>query len=85
MLRLLEAIIDALVNFLDGIAGFFRLCVNVAYVVFDFIVELPKFLRLLTNFVADVPAYLSWLPGAVIPVCVVTIIIAIIWKIFGRT
>lgn len=85
MLRFLEGIIDSVVLLLDGIAGFFRLIWNVLNVVFDFIVELPKFLRLATNFVADVPAYLSWLPGAVIPVCVVTIIIAIIWKIFGRT
>lgn len=85
MLRFLESIIDSVVLLLDGIAGFFRLIWNVLNVVFDFIVELPKFLRLATNFVADVPAYLSWLPGAVIPVCVVTIIIAIIWKIFGRT
>ena len=82
---MLEALVDSFVLFLDGIAGFFRLIWNVLNVIFDFIVELPKFLRLMTNFVADVPAYLSWLPGAVIPVCVVTIIIAIIWKIFGRT
>lgn len=85
MWRMLEALIDSVVVLLDGFAGFFRLIWNVLNVVFDFIVELPKFLRLMTNFVADVPAYLSWLPGAVIPVCVVTIIIAIIWKIFGRT
>lgn len=85
MIQILQAIIDSFVAFLDGIAGFFRLIVNVAYVIFDFIVELPRFLRLMINFVADVPAYLAWLPGAVIPVCVVTIIIAIIWKIFGRT
>lgn len=85
MWRMLEALVDSFVLFLDGIAGFFRLIWNVLNVIFDFIVELPKFLRLMTNFVADVPAYLSWLPGAVIPVCVVTIIIAIIWKIFGRT
>lgn len=85
MLRILEAIIDSFLLFIDGIVGFFRLIVNVIHVVFDFIVELPKFLRLMVNFVADVPAYLSWLPGVVIPICVVTIIIAIIWKIFGRT
>lgn len=85
MWRMLDALIDSVVVILDGLAGFFRLIWNVLNVIFDFIVELPKFLRLSTNFVADVPAYLSWLPGAVIPVCVVTIIIAIIWKIFGRT
>lgn len=85
MIRFFDAILDSFMLLLDSVVGFFRLIVNVAYVVFDFIVELPKFLRLMVNFVADVPAYLAWLPGAVIPVCVVTIIIAIIWKIFGRT
>lgn len=85
MFQFLEAIVDGLVTGLDAIAGFFRLIVNVFYVVFDFIVELPKFLRLMINFVADVPAYLAWLPGAVIPVISVTIVIAILWKIFGRT
>lgn len=85
MIRFFEAILDSIMLIVDSFVGFFRLIVNVAYVVFDFIVELPKFLRLMVNFVADVPAYLAWLPGAVIPVCVATIIIAIIWKIFGRT
>lgn len=85
MAQFFQTIIDGLATGLDAIAGFFRLCINVAYVFFDFVMELPKFLRLMVNFVSDVPAYLAWLPGAVIPVCIVTIIIAIIWKIFGRT
>lgn len=85
MLAFLQSIFDGIMTLVDGIIGFFRLGYNVLRVFLDFIFELPSFLRLMVNFVADVPAYLAWLPGAVIPVCVITIIIAIIWKIFGRT
>lgn len=85
MFQFIQSLYDAFMVFIDGILAFFRTIYNVAFVIFDFVVELPSFLRLMVNFVADVPAYLAWLPGAVIPVCVITIIIAIIWKIFGRT
>lgn len=85
MIQFLQGILDFFQLLFDGIVGFLRLGYNVLNVVVDFIIELPSFLRLMVNFVQDVPAYLAWLPGAVIPVCVITIIIAIIWKIFGRT
>lgn len=85
MLQFIQGIFDAFMMLIDGIVTFFRLIYNAILVVLDCIVELPTFLRLMMNFVADVPAYLAWLPGAVVPVCVITIIIAIIWKIFGRT
>lgn len=85
MLQFIQGIFDSLYILVDGIISFFRLLWNVFLVVLDFIVELPTFLRLMVNFAADVPAYLAWLPGAVVPVCVITIIIAIIWKICGRT
>lgn len=81
----LEGIIDSFLLFFDGILAFFRMCWNVLIVVFDFIIQIPSFLRLMINFVADVPAFLSWLPGVAVAAISLTIVVAIIWKICGRT
>lgn len=85
IIDLIEGIIDSFFLLIDSILAFFRMLWNVLIVVFDFIIQIPSFLRLMTNFVADVPAILSWLPGVVVASISLTFLVAIIWKICGRT
>lgn len=85
IIDLIEGIFDSFFLFIDSILAFFRMLWNVLIVVFDFIIQIPSFLRLMTSFVADVPAILSWLPGVVVASISLTFVVAIIWKICGRT
>lgn len=83
-------------GFFEAIAEYFEICVGVWRGIFDSIVsgtkliislfrELPLLINLTTAFTTDVPKYLNWLPPAALSIIVVTIVIIVVYKFFGRT
>lgn len=77
--------LDAINLIIDAIVSFFEMIWKLLQVVFDFILQIPALLDLMVSFLGDIPSLLGWLPTTIVAGISVTVIIAIIWKILGRT
>lgn len=73
---------------MQAIIDFFNTIGNVISTVIDFVVkmfsDLVFMLKLLANFFASLPSYLSWLPSAAVSSIVLIFTIVMIYKILGR-
>ncbi len=71
----------ALVEFIKGIAEGVTAAIDF---LFGTIQDLVYMVKLLGQFILDVPAYLSWLPAGVVAIFITIFSIVVIYKILGR-
>lgn len=71
----------ALVEFIKGIAEGVSAAIDF---LFGIIQDLVYMVQLLGQFILDIPAYLSWLPSAVVAIFITIFSIVVIYKVIGR-
>lgn len=73
---------------MQAIIDFFAQIGSIISTVIDFVIklfaDLISMITLLGNFLAALPSYFSWLPGAVVSSLLVIFSIVVIYKILGR-
>lgn len=72
---------QALIDFFAGIAEAVQSAIEFLA---GMIEDLVYMVGLLGEFVADIPAYLAWLPNGVIAIFITIFAIVVIYKILGR-
>lgn len=71
----------ALVEFIKGIAEGVTAAIDF---LFGTIQDLVYMVKLLGQFILDIPAYLSWLPTGVVAIFITIFSIVVIYKVLGR-
>lgn len=71
----------ALVEFIKGIAEGVTAAIDF---LFGIIEDLVYMVKLLGQFILDIPAYLSWLPAGVVAIFITIFGIVVIYKVIGR-
>ena len=72
---------QALVEFIKGIAEAVTAAIDF---LFGIIEDLVYMVKLLGEFILQIPAFLSWLPASIVTIFITIFSIVVIYKIIGR-
>lgn len=73
--------LKALVEFIKGIAEAVTAAIDF---LFGIIEDLVYMVKLLSEFILQIPVFLSWLPPAIVTIFVTIFSIVVIYKVIGR-
>ena len=71
----------ALVEFIKGIAEAVTAAVDFLFITIQ---DLVYMVKLLGQFILDIPSYLSWLPAGIVSIFLTIFSIVVIYKLLGR-
>lgn len=72
---------SAIINFLKGIADGVKAAIDF---LLSMIADIAYVVQLTAKFVAEIPQYLSFIPGPVVAMIVAMFAVVVIYKILGR-
>ncbi len=72
----------AIINFFSGIVDTIKAVIDFVVGLFE---DLVYVIKLLGEFVLEIPNYFSWLPPAALAVILVVFSIVVIYKVLGRS
>ena len=73
----MKAVVDAIKSIGQMISSLFDFVIG-------FFEDIAYMVKLLGEFIADIPSYFSWLPGGVVAIIATIFSIVVIYKIIGR-